>query len=185
MSREDEEIGYEDIKGKLDTQKRAQKPVHLRPSFYEEAQDYLEELREEYERAHSQDPGSKEVRILFDELFRGREALNDLFDLRAKRILAHALSKSGELEEKDLTSEERELFHSVREEVEAARARVLERAQRGGEHKIVRILEDVPTFTAADLRIYTLEKEDLVTLPDETASVLVDKGKAAMIGQRR
>ena len=183
MSDEDG-IGYEEIKGKLATQRGAQRPVHLGASFYKEAQDYLESLREEYERAHTQDPSSKEVRILFDELFQGREALNDLFDLRAKRILTHALSKSETLEEKDLTPEERELFHGVREHVEATRNRVLERARRSGEHQLVRMLRDVPTFTAADLRIYTLAKEDVVALPEETAQVLVDKGAAAMIATR-
>lgn len=178
----DDEVTYEAIKGKLDTQKRANKPVHLAPHFYEHAQDYLEELREEYEAAHARDPSSKEVRILFDELFRGREALNDLFDIRAKRILSHALSQGDTLEEKDLTPHERELFHKVHEIVEATRNQVLERAKLGGDHRIVRVLEDIPPFTAADLRIYTLRKEDVAALPEETAKVLVTKGVAAFIG---
>ncbi len=182
MSEQDEGVAYEEIKSKLDQQRRSQRIVHLHPLFYEEAQDYLEELREEYETAHARDPASKEVRILFDELFQAREALNDLFDLRAKRILSHALAKVGEVEAKDLTEQEQELFDRVREVVEETRDHVLERARRGGEHRVVRVLEDIPAFTAADLRIYELASEDIVALPEETAELLVGKGKAALIG---
>jgi len=177
----DDDIGYEDIKGKLDTQRRSNKPVHLPPRFYEDAQDYLEALRREYEEAHERDPASKEVRILFDELFRGREALNDLFDTRAKRILQHALAKADAIEERDLTEDERELFKQVREQVEHVRNRVLERARRGGEHRVIRMVEDVPPITAADLRIYSLSREDIVALPEETAKLLVDGRKAVFV----
>jgi hypothetical protein len=43
------------------------------------------------------------------------------------------------------------------------------------------MLEDLPPITATDLRIYALKREDVVTLPEETAKLLVDKGKAAFI----
>lgn len=178
---DDGEVNYEAIKSKLDQQRRANTPIHLPAHFYEEAHEYLAELREEYEAAHTRDPGSKEVRILQDELFRAREALNDLFDARAKRILSHALSKASELSESDLTAEERELFSNVRDEVDHAREKVLEGARRGGERALVRITGEMPSFTGADLRIYDVAVEDVVSLPEETARLLVDKGKAAAI----
>ncbi len=181
MTGDEDEVTYEDIEGALGRQRRANKPIELSPTFYEEAREYLAELREEYETAHARDPASKEVRILQDELFRAREALNDLFDARAKRILSHALSKASDLDPEDLTEEERQLFSTVREQVEAKRESVLEGARRGGDHELVRITETIPSFTGADLRIYDVEREDVVSLPEETARLLVEKGKADTI----
>lgn len=179
---EDEGVSYEDIKSHLDTQKRSNKPVEISEKFYEKAQSYLAELREEYEEVHARDPASREVQILRDELFRAREALNDLFDLRAKRILSHALSEDAEVGVNSLTPEERNLFNKVGEQVKAARSQALERAQRSNDYELVRVLDKVPSFTGADLRIYDLEPEDVVTLPDETADLLVGEGKAELIG---
>lgn len=178
-----EGVSYEDIKTHLDKQKRSNKPVEIAPSFYEDAQTYLSELREEYEQVHARDPASREVQILRDELFRAREALNDLFDLRAKRILSHTLTEDPEVDPEHLTSEERTLFEKVQEQVQATRSQALERAQRSGEHKVVRVLEDVPSFTGADLRIYDLDAEDVVSLPDETAQLLIGEGKAQALGE--
>jgi DNA replication initiation complex subunit (GINS family) len=181
VSDEDEGVAYEDLKSALDQQRRANTPVELAAGFYEDARRYLTELREEYETAHARDPASKEVRILQDELFRAREALNDLFDARAKRILSHTLSEASELDEADLAEEERELFNDVRKQVDQARENVLEGAQRGGEHALVRITAEMPSFTGADLRIYDVAPEDVVALPEETAELLVEKGKAEAI----
>lgn len=182
MSEDEEGVTYEDIKSHLDKQKRSNRPIELEPTFYEQAQTYLTELREEYEDVHARDPASKEVQILRDELFRAREALNDLFDLRAKRLLSHALSEDPEIDVKELTSPERILFENVRDQVQKTREKALERAQRSGEYRIVRVLEDMPSFTGADLRIYDLDPEDVVSLPGETAELLVGEGKAAEIG---
>lgn len=183
MSDEEEDgVTYEDIKSYLDQQKRSNRPVEIEATFYEDAQGYLAELREEYEEVHARDPASREVQILRDELFRAREALNDLFDLRAKRLLSHALSEDSEVATSDLTSEERILFENVREQVKKTRSKALERAQRSGDYRVVRVLEDMPAFTGADLRIYDVAAEDVVSLPDETASVLIGEGKAKAIG---
>lgn len=180
-SEEDDVVDYEAIKSKLDQQRRANTPVHLPPHFYEDAHDYLDELRDEYETAHARDPASKEVRILQDELFRAREALNDLFDARSKRILSHTLSKGSDLDTGDLTAEEEHLFEGVRELVDETREHVLEGARRGGDYTTVRVLEDVPSFTGADLRIYDVGREDVVSLPEDTAKLLIDKGKVEAI----
>ncbi|PSG97073.1 hypothetical protein BRD56_07425 [Thermoplasmatales archaeon SW_10_69_26] len=182
MSDDEDGVSYETIKSHLDQQKRSNKPIEVAATFYEEAQAYLDQLREEYEDVHARDPASKEVQILRDELFRAREALNDLFDLRAKRILSHTLSEDTEIDEADLTAEERLLFDNVQEQVSRTREQALERAKRSSELRVVRVLEDMPSFTGADLRIYDLDAEDIVSLPGETAELLIGEGKAAELG---
>jgi DNA replication factor GINS len=46
---------------------------------------------------------------------------------------------------------------------------------------VVRILEDIDSFMGIDGRIYNLKKEDLITLPEKNAAVLVERDIALNI----
>ncbi len=46
---------------------------------------------------------------------------------------------------------------------------------------LVRVLEDVPTFSGVD-KDYRLKKEDIISLPKTIANTLISHGKAIMIG---
>ncbi|MCA1814712.1 MAG: hypothetical protein LC624_12335 [Halobacteriales archaeon] len=46
---------------------------------------------------------------------------------------------------------------------------------------LVRVLEDVGSFAASDLRIYHLSREQLVSLPEDAARVLILRGKAVEV----
>lgn len=48
-------------------------------------------------------------------------------------------------------------------------------------YKIVRILEDLPSFLGLDLKNYSLSKDDVVTLPEENALLLCKNKKAEEI----
>ncbi len=57
-------------------------------------------------------------------------------------------------------------------------------SQRSGtsdEYEIVRILEDIEPFMGTDGRIYSLIKEDIVTLPEKNAQVLYERNIALSI----
>ena len=59
-----------------------------------------------------------------------------------------------------------------------------EASQRSGtseEYEIVRILEDIEPFMGTDGRIYSLIKEDIVTLPEKNAQVLYERNIALSI----
>jgi DNA replication factor GINS len=45
----------------------------------------------------------------------------------------------------------------------------------------VRITEDIPTFLGSNERIYSLTKEDIVSLPKDNAELLCKGGKAVRI----
>lgn len=49
------------------------------------------------------------------------------------------------------------------------------------DYAIVRILEDIPSFVAFDMKSYNLSKDDVVTLPKENASFLCENRKAEEI----
>lgn len=51
------------------------------------------------------------------------------------------------------------------------------------DHVLVRVLEDIPAFLGIDAT-YELKKEDVVSLPQQVAKVLLDQGKAEVIRPR-
>jgi len=51
------------------------------------------------------------------------------------------------------------------------------------DHVVVHVLEDLPPFAGIDTT-YHLKKEDVVTLPQTIAKVLVDRGKARIVQMR-
>ena len=57
----------------------------------------------------------------------------------------------------------------------------LKESSKNADYKIIRILEDIPSFVAFDLKSYNLSKEDVVTLPKENAEFLCENRKAEEI----
>lgn len=58
-----------------------------------------------------------------------------------------------------------------------------EAATAAGNRALVRVLEDVPPFTGLDVT-YRLRKEDVISLPEDVARVLLEKGKAERVQPR-
>jgi len=53
--------------------------------------------------------------------------------------------------------------------------------ENGSGYAVVRILEDIDSFMGIDGRIYNLQKEELITLPEKNAAVLVERNIALNI----
>jgi len=49
------------------------------------------------------------------------------------------------------------------------------------ETEIVRITKDLPSFVGADMQTYSLKREDVVTLPKNTAEILIKQGNALRV----
>jgi DNA replication factor GINS len=62
----------------------------------------------------------------------------------------------------------------------AAPALPIAAAQAAG-RLLVRVLEDVGSFAASDLRTYNVKREDVVSLPADTARILILRGKAVEV----
>ena len=67
---------------------------------------------------------------------------------------------------------------------EASSVEVQETQGPAPEHVVLRIIEDIPTF-AGPGRTYRLQKEDLVTLPQAIAKVLILRKKAVGVQMPR
>jgi DNA replication factor GINS len=53
--------------------------------------------------------------------------------------------------------------------------------KKGLEHSVVRIIETIPTFIGTDSNPYDLKKQDIVTVPQTLASMLIEKHVAVLV----
>ena len=104
----------------------------LRESFYQEASEYIQQLREARDDAaeRAEDPwNSPEVSQLSDEIDTAEQTVEAIYDRRTGKIVKKAsLAAAGMPTEEDgLTAEERTLFESLVEQIEANREHVLDK----------------------------------------------------------
>ena len=152
-----------------------------------------------------EDPFSDEARVLIERISAIRETLSDLYRIRAEKILSLARTQEDgsyiDREElKKMLPEEKEMFDQVVLALEQARCRLVEGSiprapahpgrEREGEpcaavlaadspeqscFVVSRVLQDMEPFMGVDGRIYQLQRQDLVTLPERNAEVLCER----------
>jgi len=166
-------LTYETLRRILQEERAANKLVSLPEDFFENVKSYLEKksrISREREDAW--------------ELDSARRTLQDLLDVREKKVLELALYhvRSG-MEPGDLIPEERELFEKVVQNIKdfhAKRKVFLE-----GKHEkrvVVAILDSVPEFVGTNLKTYgPFKKGDIASIPEDNAKLLIDKKLAQRI----
>jgi len=87
-----------------------------------------------------------------------------------------AVEASGEM-----TAQEEEAIEGPEMPAEQAPLPPTAAPETGSGYAIVRILEDIDSFMGIDGRIYNLQKEDLITLPEKNAAVLMERDIALSI----
>lgn len=103
----------------------------LRPSFYEEARRFIDDLREERDRVAegSEDPfGDPEVSRLSDRLESATEVLESIYQNRVGKLLRHAATAAAaeDVDPPAMTHEERMLYETLVEAITSTKAAVLE-----------------------------------------------------------
>lgn len=165
--------------------------TEIQRDTFESAHRTLSTLRTQVYEA--EDPLSEEARSLSEEIFSLRETVQDLLQIRSRKILALAgtrIDQSLDREEmRKMLPAEQEMYRRIREALEEYRRTLTEGtppavreegvpepavvlSESEEERMVVRMLSDVDSFLGVDGRIYTLKKEDVVTLPRINAEVL-------------
>ena len=163
-------LTYETIRRIVGEDRTMQKLVALPDDFFSKVREYL--------KRKAQISGSKEDAW---ELASAKRALQDLLDVREKKILNLALYsiRSG-TEPENMMPEERDFFTKVMANIrdfQESRKQVLE----GKEERTnnIAVLEDVPEFVGTDLKTYGPFKQgDITTLPEDVSKVLIERGTA-------
>ncbi len=177
----------------------------LSKDFYREAQKLFERMLEEYKAAKDSDLTQLSLKLA--ELENLKNMINDLYETRERKIVSSALYyvKSGEeLELENLTEEEEELLREIIRVIKESREKVLTGFVRGRvesreaeaeereevkeeKHRAVpfitvRILKDLPSLVGVDGKVYgEFKAEDVVTLPEPNARILVKRGDAELV----
>jgi DNA replication factor GINS len=117
-------MDLEDLRAAQADERRSEKLQELPDSFYEDAADYIESLREE--RDSCEDPYSDEAQRLNDELSSARQVAEAIYERRVGKVVKMAsLSANGHTATEDrMTREEREMYESIVNEIRAGQERV-------------------------------------------------------------
>jgi len=129
-----------------DRERQTDRLQQLRESFYEEAADFVTDLRAERDAAAEEaaDPfDSPRVNRLTDRIRTAEQTLEAIYEKRVGKVVKAATFAAADLpaEADGMTKEEADLFDTLVDEIEANRARVLDRLR--GDHA-----DDVPAAPA-------------------------------------
>jgi DNA replication initiation complex subunit (GINS family) len=184
----EEELSYEKIREIL--QKcRKREVVDLPADFYKNARKFLDSLRTEF--AKEKDIFSPKARALSDNINRVTQDIDEIYNLREGFVINTAIirARGGEAEYvKNLTHEERALMNEVADCLKRAKETAFsneevtrEETKEERKERLLMILEDLPPFVSEDRKSYTLKKGDIVTLPPDTARILIKNKKAKVV----
>lgn len=201
-----EPLNYEELRKRQQTERSSPRLTRLEPDFYENLELYLLGLQEEYQRQHAANPGSTKATLLGDELQHTRRLAEDLYEHRERKVVTAALTaaRGGNPENVNVLKEEQELYDALVQLLRDAKRRALHRprgppptAPASGQAApapaappqatvdqgriLVRVLEDVGSFAASDLRTYHVQRDDVVSLPVDAAKILLLRGKAVEV----
>jgi DNA replication factor GINS len=196
-------VHLDELRSILLSERETGRLIQVPHDLYESTREETESLSKEvYE---SEDPFSDRARILIERVSSIRETLQDIFRIRSAKILALAQSQEkGQFIDRDelkkMLPEEREMFDQMVLAIEQCRcllvdgtvhrppskegevereepcAAILEDlSSTVPEFVLGRVLQDMEPFMGVDGRIYQLQKEDIVTLPERNADVLCER----------
>lgn len=200
-----EPLNYEVLRRKQQLERSAPRLTRLEHDFYPNLELYLKGLQEDFQREQAANPGSSKATLLGDELQNTRRLAEDLYEHREKKVLTAALSaaRGGNPDDPNMLREEKELFEALVQLMRDAKRRALHKptphpalvpapgtmqltappspAPADHGRVLVRVLEDVGSFAASDLRTYHVARDDVVSLPTDAAKILILRGKAVEV----
>lgn len=118
------------------------------------------------------------------ELDSARMVIKGIFETRDKKILIFAFRASdSDVVPDNMTPEETEFFNSLVKDIKAFRSKRLSSMEEDVvKTDVVALLEDIPVFVGTDMKNHgPFRKGDVATLPEDIATVLVEKNAARKI----
>jgi len=151
------EMNLDELRQAQAEERRSEKLQQLSDTFYEDAAEYIESLREERD-AH-EDPYSEDAQRLNDALSSARQVTEAIYERRVGKVVKMAsLSANGHPASEDrMTREEREMFESIVSEIRVNQNRIEEtlegalkkaRAETDAEAEPRKVTTDEPTDEA-------------------------------------
>jgi DNA replication initiation complex subunit (GINS family) len=190
---EREEITYKTLRKIQQAEQATSSLTKIDTNFYRDVAAYVKNL----ENSIASEKNPTKLKLFSDEISNMKKIINSIYELREKKIVHNALStvRSGTPDLKNLLEVEKRLFDSLVEQICSSRQEIFEGATKSiapkhppsqpaapaptrepNTNPIVRVVEDTPAFVGTDEKTYALRKEDVLSLPAETAGPLLKKG---------
>jgi DNA replication initiation complex subunit (GINS family) len=190
---EHEGITYKTLRRIQQAEQTASGLTKIDATFYQDVAAYIKSVEQSIE--YEKNPAK--LKLFSDELSNMKKIISSIYELREKKIVHTALStvRSGTPDLKNFLDVEKRLFDSLVDQICCSRQEVFEdkkesppassvpsqpeeqsSAREPNTNPIVRVVEDTPEFVGTDEKTYALRKEDVLSLPSETAGPLLKKG---------
>ena len=188
-----EEITYKTLRRIQQAEQTASGLTKIDATFYRDVATYVKTIEQSIET----EKNPLKLKLFSDEISNTKKIISNIYELREKKIVHTALStvRSGTPDLKNFLEVEKRLFDSLVEQIRSSRQEVFEGhkehspttnppsqpaepspAREPNTNPVVRVIEDTPEFIGTDEKTYALRKEDVLSLPSETAGPLLKKG---------
>jgi len=190
---EHEEITYKTLRRIQQAEQTTSGLTKIDTYFYRDVAAYVKNLEDSI----GTEKNPTKLKLFSDEISNMKKIINSIYELREKKIVHNALSmvRSGTPDMKNFLEVEKRLFDRLVEQIRSSRQEIFEGTKEGtplestppepvepipvrepNTNPIVRVVEDTPAFVGTDEKTYALRKEDVLSLPAETAGPLLKKG---------
>ncbi len=186
-------ITYSELRKFQRLERESQALQDLGEDFLEKVKEFIREKKSMIK--EGEDPFVKEMNErIREELRNALKVIDDIMLTRERKVVVHALLSSKKDKAtynlSNMLEHEKKLFFSVLEAVKRARQEFKDSISSSQEKrekvkketsfgkKMVRILENIPSFTWRDRTYGPFKREDIANLEEELAELLISRGKA-------
>ena len=174
-------LSYADLRNIEQKEKSSSSLTEIGSDFYQHALAHIKELENRAEEEAAKNPSGKKTMLLAEELRNTKRIWENILERREKKIVLAALSmmRGGTHRLNSLSREETIFYESIETALKVHREYIMKSQKK--ETTTIRMLKDVPQFVGTDLKKYTLKKEDVLSLPTDVATVLIQRKAAEEI----
>jgi DNA replication factor GINS len=195
---EHEDISYKTLRKLQQGEQTSSALTKINVNFYQELSSYIKKMEHNIE----QEKNHTKLRLFSDEAENTKKIANSIYELREKKIVQSALAtaRGASPDLKNLLDIEKKMYTALVDQIAISRKEIFEeptnhhperqlspqpvlpqQEKNPNTNPVVRVMEDAPEFIGTDEKTYSLRKEDVVSLPNETAEPLLKKGMVKQI----
>jgi DNA replication initiation complex subunit (GINS family) len=197
---EHEQINYKTLRKLQQAEQSSSLLTKININYYEDLSVYLQTL----ERSTKDEKNPLKVKLFTEEIQNTKKIATSIYELREKKIVQAALAtaRGANIDLTNFLEIEKNLYSALIEQIEKTRTNVFSASvkplgskqpsasivspqkqdvsteqmkQENNNHPLVQVLEDTPEFIGTDGKPYILQKEDVLTLPNEMCQPLLKK----------
>ena len=199
----EEYLDYKNLRKIQQEEKSSPSLIKINDHFFQEATSYYTML---HTRLKKEEKPSRNL-IISEQIQQVEKIIRSIYECREKKIMLSAMSKArgGNPSEKHLLDQEKQLFSSIysllvsnrkillnndldqieiqeKEQININTKSTEQNTRKDStNHIIIRILDTIPTFIGTDSKQYTLRKNDIISVPKDLATMLINKQVAEIV----